>query len=184
MDRNAGCGLIIIGDKSAAAPSERETLIASLAWAIDLARNARRPLLPDHVSGLAAYDAWADSLEADAHYAAQDAQELRTRAMVHCDQCAMLYERHQAARYLHKMASLAPEAAEALHKAAALYDQAADQEPALWRWPHWMATEALRGIASAENRRSFAQAIRSARAAEAQAVALLEQALSVMRQNR
>jgi len=180
LDRGAWCGLILIGDKSTTMPSARETLVASLQWAINLERTAQHPTKLDHIGGLAAYDAWADALEVDADYPAQDAEILKTRAMVHCDQCAMLYERHQAAAYLRKMAPAAPEAAQTLQAAASFYDRAADQEPALWRWRNWMAPEALRGIADAANRRAFAQAIRAARAAEAHAVALLEQALDVI----
>jgi hypothetical protein len=181
MDKNAGKGLIVIGDGSSTAPSDRETLTASLQWAIDLERTAQRPMLPNHAAGLAAYDAWADGLQVDADYPAQDTQVLQMRAMVHCDQCAMLYERHQAASYLRKMAHVVPEATAALHTAAALYDQAADQEPMLWRWPNWMAPEALQGMADVNSRRIFARAIRAAQAAEAQAVGFLEQALSTMR---
>jgi hypothetical protein len=180
MDKSAGRGLIVIGDRSPSLPSDRETLIASLEWAIELARTAQRPMLPNHAAGLAAYDAWADGLGVDADYPAEAPQVLQTRAMVHCDQCAMLYERHQAAHYLRKMARVAPEAAKALQAAAALYDRAADQESALWHWSNWMAPEALTEIADADHRRTFAQAIRAARAAEAQAVALLEQALSAL----
>lgn len=182
MDRNAGKGLIVIGDKARAAPSDRETLARSLQWAIDLERTARRPTLPHHVGGLAAYEAWASGLEIDADYPARNTQVMQTRAMVHCDQCAMLYERHQAAAYLRKIARVAPKAAPSLQAAAAFYDQAADQEPAIWQWANWMAPEALQGLADAGNRRAFAQAIRTARAAEAQAVELLEQALHAMGQ--
>lgn len=184
MNKNAGRGLIIIGEKAPTAPLERETLVTSLQWAIDLERTTQRSMLPHHIGGLSAYDAWADALEVDTDYPAHDDQVLQVRAMVHCDQCTMLYERHQAANYLRKMARHAPAAAPSLHAAAALYDRAADQGCALWPWDNWMRPEALQGIAKPEHRHTFAQAIRMARAAEARAVDLLEQALRAMGQLR
>jgi len=58
---NMGC--VIIGDRNPwPGPSKREVLRSSLQWALDLTHTARRPERPDHLSGLAACDAWADAL--------------------------------------------------------------------------------------------------------------------------
>jgi hypothetical protein len=181
MDRNAGKGLIVIGDRSTARPSERDTLIASLEWAIDLERTAQRPGLPDHVAGLAAYDAWADALEVDADYPADDAELLGVRLMVYADQCTMLYERHSAARYLRRMAEVAPDAADYLNTAAALYEEAADRGDELWPWGNEMGRVAQQGLSDAQARREFAAHVRAAKAVEERGVARLERALATLR---
>jgi hypothetical protein len=175
---HAGLGVIVIGEKAAKRPSDRETLISSLKWAIDLARTPKRPGLPDHASGLAAYDAWADGLEVDADYPADDAKTMDTRGMVQCDQCAMLYERHSAAAFLRQMAMVAPEAADHLGNAAMLYDQTADCGARLWRWQNWNDPATHQGFAMPDVRREMARDVRSARDKEAQAVAELEKALA------
>ncbi len=140
MDRGGPNALIVVGDKNRwPGPSQREVLVSTLKWAIDLERTSRRPSLPDHVSGLAAYEAWARGLEVDADYPKGDPQVMGTRAMIHGDQCVMLEERHSAARFLRKMAEVAPEAAEPMQAAADLYDQAADEGKHVWPWGPDMA---------------------------------------------
>ncbi len=172
-------GLLVVGDKNRwPGPSKRDVMISSLRWAVDLARTAKRPGLPDHVSGLAAYQAWADALEVDADYPAGDAQTMTTRAMVHCDQAAMLYERHEAARFLRTMAEAVPEVADELNAAAALYDEVADT--GVWRWGAWQEPAAQQGLADPAVRREFAQSIRQAAAKEEEAVAELETALTAL----
>lgn len=174
-------GLIVVGEQSLPKPTDRETLTSSLEWAIDLAHRTKRPNLPDHICGLAAYDAWADSLEVDADYSADDAETMSTRAMVHCDQVVMLHERQRAAGYLRRMAALVPEVSETLTAAAALYQQVGQAAGSVWTWGHWMEPAALQGLADPHTRREFAAAIRNARKTEEQAVALLEQALATLR---
>jgi hypothetical protein len=177
MDRNAGKGLIVIGAKQLTRPGEREILASSLRWAIDLERAPQREGVPDHVAGLAAYDAWADSLEVDADYPADDPQVLAWRVMVYGDQLTMLEERHSAARYLRQVASVAPEVTGQLESAAALYDAAADEVGPMWPWGYSMGEDAQQGLADPEARHSFAARVRVAKDAETQAVAQLEQAL-------
>jgi len=174
-------GLIVVGEQSLPEPTDRETLTSSLEWAIDLAHRAKRPSLPDHICGLAAYDAWADSLEVDADYPADDAETMATRAMVHCDQVVMLHERQRAAEYLRRMAGLVPEVSEPLTAAAGLYEQVGQAAGLVWKWGNWMEPAALQGLADPQTRREFAAAVRGAREAEGQAVALLEQALATLR---
>ena len=187
MNRDAGKDLIVIGAKLPARPAARDVFVASLEWAIDLERIAYRPTLPDHVGGLAAYDAWADALEVDADYPPEDAEVLGTRVMVYGDQCTMLHERHSAAGYLRQMTAassssgIAPKVADHLNAAAALYDETADHVKKLWLWGYDMGPEAQQGLSQANARREFAAQVRAARAREAEAVSHLEQALNELR---
>lgn len=174
-------GLITIGEKLPARPPEREIFADTLAWAIDLARRERRPEQPEHVSGLAAYQAWAEGMEVDADYPRRDRETLATRVMVHGDQTVMLGERRHAAAYLRSMAPVAPEAAGALAAAAAMYDAVAAYEDRVWHWGASMGPEVGVALANSITRRQIAQAIRQAGAEEARAVAELERALALMR---
>jgi len=180
MDRNAGKGLIVIGAKLPARPDEREILVSTLRWAIDLERTAQREGLPEHVAGLAACDAWANALDVDADYPADDPQVLGTRVMIYGDQLCMLEERHSAAGYLRQMAATAPEAAEQLAAAAVLYDAVADQSADMWPWGYSMGEDAQQGLADPEARRAFAAKVRVAREKEGQATAYLERALAAL----
>ena len=174
-------GLILVGDKNRwPGPSKRAILISSLKWAVDLARTAKRPNLPNHVSGLAAYEAWAKGLEADADYPKGDTKVMDRRAIVHGDQCTMLGERHNAASYLHLMSGAAPEASEHLEAAAELYDEVAGLGSKVWLWGHSMGPEVARASAEPRTRREIAGHVRAAAAKEAEAVDKLEAALKVL----
>ena len=184
MDKNGDKGLIIVGDKLPTHPAPRDVLIRSLEWAITLERTAHWPTCPDHAAGLAAFDAWADALEVDADYPADNAEVLETRVMVHGDQSTILYERCSAARYLRKMAEVAPETAAPLTAAAALYDAASEPGAAkLWPWGYLDPSDpkAQQGIANPATRREMAGLIRASRAKEAEAVEHLEAALAILR---
>ena len=178
MDKSGGVGLLIIDDKQPARPTAREMLVASLQWALDLERTAHRPNLPDHLGGLAAYDAWADALEVDADYPRDDHRTMGVRVMVHGDQCVMLEERHEAARFLRRMKAVASQAAARLEDAAALYDQVGDRVTPLWPWPIDPCAGAMQALADARTRRQLAGHVRAAKAKEAQAVEHLERALA------
>ncbi|MBX3001683.1 MAG: hypothetical protein KF893_24380 [Caldilineaceae bacterium] len=180
MDKNAGKGLIVIDEKLPTRPPVREVLIKSLSWAIELARQPQRPGLPDHVSGLAAYDAWAAALEVDADYPPDDSKVLETRVMVHGDQATMLEERHAAARFLRQMADAAPEVADPLNRAADLYTEVANFVPKVWLWGASMGSDAQQGLIPAQTRRTFATYIRKAREREALAVDSLGEALAAL----
>ena len=93
MEKGAGKGLIIIGAKTPERLSERELLVSSLEWAIDLERTPKRARSPNHICGLAAYDGWADGLEVDADYPIDNDQVMETRSMVYGDQVTMVWER-------------------------------------------------------------------------------------------
>ncbi|MBN1935432.1 MAG: hypothetical protein JW934_12260 [Anaerolineae bacterium] len=180
MTASAGAGLLIVGDRLPARPAAHEVLVASLEWALDLARTAHRPDLPEHLSGLAAYDGWADALEIDADYPPEDCGTMGTRVEVHGDQCKMVVERHEAARFLRRMKGVAPQVAEHLESAAALYDQIGDLVAPLWPWPIDPGAGAMQALADARTRRELAGHVRAARAIEIQAVEHLEQALCVL----
>lgn len=173
-------GFILIGEKRAR-PPERETLLSTLAWAIDLARTPKRAHLPDHVSGLAAYEAWAAGVEVDADYPRDNAEVLGTRVMVHGDQTVMLCERANAAGYLRSMVEAAPEAAAELKAAAALYDEVVKLGPKVWPWGHDMGPATQQALADPKARREIAQATRQAGEIEALAVEHLEKALARMK---
>jgi hypothetical protein len=184
MDKNAGKGLILVGDRLPTRPAPRDVLVASLQWALDLERTAHWPAHPDHVAGLAAYDAWADALEVDADYPPDNAEVLEWRVMIHGDQSTMLYERCSAAGYLRKMAEVVTEAAGPLTAAAALYDAAsAPGADKLWPWGYLGPDDpkAQQGIANTATRREMAGYIREAQAKEAEAVEYLDAALAIIR---
>jgi hypothetical protein len=180
-----GVGLLIIGERQPTRPSDREVLVAALRWAIDLERTARRPNLPDHLAGLAAYDGWADALEVDADYPPDDPGTMGTRIMVYGDQCVMVKERHEAARFLRRFArqikTVAAPASDHLEAAAALYDRVGDRVTLLWPWPIDPGAGAMRALADAGKRRELAGHVRTARAIEMQAVEHLQQALNALR---
>ncbi|NLD44557.1 MAG: hypothetical protein GX657_13810 [Chloroflexi bacterium] len=175
-ESHGGIAALIIGEKGPR-PDARKVFLSSLEWAVDLARTPVRPGLGDHASGLAAYEAWAAGLEADADYPAGNAEVLATRTMVHGDQAVMLEERHNAAAYLRAGLALLPEAGEALAAAAAHYERAAGEMDAIWLWGADMGPRVGRALVSADTRRSIARHIRLARDAEATAVEHLERAL-------
>ena len=173
-------GLILIGDRLPARPPAREVLAASLEWALDLARTAHRPNLPEHLCGLAAYDAWADALEVDADYLPNNDGTMGTRIVIHGDQYVMIEERHEAARFLRRMKDVAPEAADHLEAAAALYNRIGDSVTLLWPWPIDPGAGAMQALADGRTRRALARHVRTARDKEAKAVEHLEAALTIL----
>lgn len=172
-------GLLVLGERlPEPRPSDRERLVDALRWAIDLERTVERPNLDGYLCGLAAYDAWAAALEVDADYPADDPATMETRCMVHCDQCVMLHERHDAARFLRRMAERVPEVAGELTAAADLYDQTARCGEGLWRWQNSEDRATQVEFAERDSRLAMAAKIRAARALEEQAVEHLEAALA------
>jgi len=141
------------------------------------------PEVPNHSSGLAAYDGWANGLEIDADYPAGDPNVMLTRLMVHGDQCVMLMDRRSAAKYLRDMMKLAPEAADELRAAADLYDAAAAEGDRLWPWKScdYNDPELHKAMAQPELRKEMARHVRTAREKEMEAVGHLEKALAVLK---
>jgi hypothetical protein len=174
-------GLLVIDERLPLRPSERATLADSLRWAIELERTQRWPNLPDHVGGLAAYDAWAAALEVDADYPPNDDKVMSTRCMIYGDQVTMLEERKSAARYLRQMSAVAPESAAALNAAADAYQAAGEHVALLWPWGYASNDESRVGLENPVTRRELAKLVRSAGAKEADGVKQLEVALAEMR---
>jgi hypothetical protein len=106
------------------------------------------------------------------------------RAMVYGDQCVMVEERHEAARFLRRLGrqirATAPAAAAHLEDAAALYDSVGDRFTPLWPWPIDPGAGAMRALADARKRRTLAGHVRAARAKETRAVEHLERALAAL----
>lgn len=181
MDSLPWQGLIVIDERLPERPSQRATLARTLEWAIELARTRRWPQWPDHVAGLAAYDAWADALEIDADYPPEDDKIMGVRCMVYGDQCTMLEERKAAARFLRQIVTAAPESAGALEAAAAAYQAAGEFVSKLWPWGFTGPMDARAGLADPRTRRELAGHVRAAKAKEVEGVAHLEVALSTIR---
>jgi hypothetical protein len=180
MNKSGGVALLIVGERQKARPSERQVLSDTLRWALELERTTRWPDLPGRVCGLAAYDGWADGLEVDADYPADDGETMGWRVTIHGDQCLMLDDRREAARYLRRMQVAAPEASRYLEAAAECYDQVGGLVGPLWPWPIDPSAGAMRAMADPRARRELAEHVRAAKAKESRAVESLERALEVL----
>jgi hypothetical protein len=184
MDKRGGVALLIIGDRRPARPTDREVLVASLEWALDLERTVHRVNLPDHLGGLGAYNGWADALAVDADYPPRKPVTMGIRVTVYGDQCVMLEERHEAARFLRRMKAFAPQVAVHMEAAAILYDEVGDLVTPLWPWPIDPGAGALQALADARTRSELARQVRIAGAKEGTAVEHLERALAELRSGR
>ena len=108
-----------------------------------------------------------------------DLAVLAERKMVHYDAMCMVSERGHAAAFLRQIAGRIPAAADALRAAAACYER----ETALLGDMHRAtggfmdAEERSRALIAPRARRAIGKAILSAREADAEAAAYLEQAL-------
>lgn len=177
-DNHAGFAALVVGERGPR-PDAREVLASALEWAVRLERTPLWEGIPEHVCGLAAYEAWADGLAIAADYPPGDAQVLGLRQMVHADQTTMLVERRDAARFLRRMADAAPEAGASLCAAADAYEEVANQAPGVWLWG-WgfdIGPEVGRDLAKPGVREGIAKHVRKAQEAEERAVEHLEQAL-------
>jgi hypothetical protein len=178
MDYKPWMGLVVIDEQLPARPTDRETLVASLQWALELEQTERWPHLPNHICGLAASDAWADALEVDADYPPANDEVMATRCMVYGDQVTMIEERNNAANFLRQMSHAAPEATDVLNAAADAYQAVGGYGRTLWPWGFTSHMDARAGLADPSKRRELAAHIRAARAKEAEAIALLEKAVA------
>jgi hypothetical protein len=77
--------LIVIDGRKPTAPTDEMVLVSSLEWALDLERTSNRPEIPDHACGLAAFDAWASSLEVDSDYPPDNSAVMEFRVMMYSD---------------------------------------------------------------------------------------------------
>jgi len=164
------CGLSAASPACCAAEAARA--------ANNAAHTSRRPEKPDHVAGLAAYDAWADGLLIDADFPPDDRETLDIRTMVYGDQVCMVHDRAFGAQFLADCVPVAPEAAEPL-KAAALTLARVPATPDLYPWQAMPQSELVRlSLASREVREDLVTRIRAARDCEAQALDHMAAALA------
>lgn len=177
IDTHGPRALIVLGEKSATRPTQRETWLQAIRWALDLESTPVRPEIPEHTCGLAAYEAWASALEIDADYPADDPQVQEMRAMVYGDQCTMVEERHNAAGFLRQMARSVPEVSASLNQAAGLYDQVGNLIQQVWPWPPTHHAGVMKLLVDGATRRRMAAVVRQAQKVESEAVENLKQAL-------
>ncbi len=179
--------LMVIGDKTAE-PSPPQVLQDTLEWAIKLARlpeferytasgaKVERPLL----SGLAAYDEFAEALERDEDFPADDREVLAFRLMPVFNDGIYLMDckRNAAARFLKDVADWALAGTDELWEAADAYTQEAEVwHEAVLMAPHtWAAEENPWKMADPALRRELARLVREAKVHEERAVEHLEQA--------
>jgi hypothetical protein len=182
--------LILIGDKKAP-PSRRQVLRDSLEWAVKLARAPEfpdlfvgaaeaRPDRPRIKSGLAAYDAFAEGLERDADFPADNLEVLTSRLIPIANDGIYLMgcKRNAAARFLRSMAEDGFPGSEELKKAADAYDaEVKVWQKAMTMVPWVQSSEAdRRRIADPKLRRELAALVREAKAHDERAVQCLERA--------
>jgi hypothetical protein len=182
IDTHGPRALIVLGEKCAPRPTQRETWAQAIRWALDLESASVRPEIPDHVCGLAAYEAWASALEIDADYPADDPQVQETHAMVYGDQSTMVEERHHAASFLRQIAQGVPEAAASLNSAAGLYDRVGDLIQQVWPWQHTHHAGVMKLLVDRTTRCRLAGVVRQAHQLESEAVEYLKQALGDLNQ--
>lgn len=170
-------GMFILGDKHAA-PSQRQILISTLEYAIELSQMTAPPWLPgDHSAGLSAYDAWAAALEADSDYPATDQAAMDARILVQSNEVTMTEERASAATYLRAAISVGSEAQDDLLAAADLYDQVAAESKNLYTGDRSRGSAIRAALSDPKIRRQYAAHVRVAKEKEAQALTHLQSAL-------
>ena len=175
-------GMILLGDKTEALP-RAQTIRKSLEHAIELAQIAERN---GRATGIAAYAAWAASLERAADFPPDDLETLTFRCMAstvdgfgyHAD------VRQTASRFLASLVDEVGDAGEDLQAAAKLYEE---EGQLLWqgfkRAPTHKSSEQERlQIADRQLRLELAALIREAGEKDRQAIEYLESALCKMKQ--
>lgn len=180
-------GLILIGEKKPK-PSRRQVLQDTLEWAVKLARVPEfktwviRGAYPTRVrSGLAAYNAFAEALEHDEDFPADNLDVLTFRCIPIANDGIFLMEckRGVAARFLKNMAEERFPGAEELQEAADAYTQEAQTwHQAAGKTP-WSGApeEERRKIADPALRRELSRLVREAKMFEERAVEHVEKAL-------
>lgn len=165
-------GIVVIGGRIGP-PEPRESLVGTLDWAIEVARSPRHLAWPDHVAGLAAYDAWVDALGAQVHDGAEHAL-LDERLRVFRAHVRMLRDRASAAAHLRSAARTVSDVSTELDRAAELFGEVA---LAGERLSFATAESARKAVADPRRRRQLAATVRMAARKETTAIDLLETAL-------
>jgi hypothetical protein len=154
----------------------------SLRWAIKLARTA--DLVDQRVSGLAGYDAWADSLERDEDFPAGNLEALTFRCLVNASVTlsGLVDARRSAAAYLRMMADVEPSVREPLLHSAEQYERelgvlrSAIEIAPFCHGPNGTEQRRLE-MADPALRRRLSKLIREAKAVDEAAVRSLERAV-------
>ena len=180
-------GLILVGDK-VETPAPTEALRDSLAWAIELARVAERPLhyggdeSPFCYSGLAAYDQMAAAILRDEDLP-PDLERLTFNLCPLANDGAWLMsgKRTAAAAFLDSMLPQAGAAKAALEQAAALYREQAAVWGKAGHLVGWTGASDEQKLALVDRglREQFAALVRQAQELEEKAVAHLEEAVAL-----
>jgi len=169
--------LIIIGEKQERLPMT-EIFRKILKTGVHVART---PEVDGRQGGLAAYVAWADQLLRDEDFSTDDLASLRERHMIHDDAVGMVAEaRWYASVFLPQIARHEPAMAEKLLAAASCYAAEHDLMWKVWRLVGGIGRDEAKAKKFAETaiRRMIAEVILQARDRDAEAVELIEEALS------
>ncbi len=166
-------GVIVVGDREGDVPV-REASRDALRWAVEL---ANRPTVHGRHAGLAAFQAYADTLRDDGRFPAAGPPVSEDCAFAIGD-ALQVHRRRHAADFVSQMAADEPDAADDLLAAAESYRAVADTMEQLWGV---MGGEEQRlKLADPQVRGRMADLVLRARDHEAAAVALIEKALAVI----
>ena len=170
---------VLVGEKREPLPLA-DAYRKALQWAVE---GARSPTVGEYVSGLAAFDAWADALGRDEELQLGDIDVLRSRYMAHFLQGLVIAEgRAFGGEIVERTAACWPDAAEELHLAADHHHLMHDLMWRLWQTTGGMdLTDAtLLRFSDREVRRHLQSIVSSARDQDAAAIAHIGRALLTM----
>jgi hypothetical protein len=178
-------GLVLVRDKPGE-PTQRDVLKGALDWAIDLARIPSRGVLPGEagaprrllLSGLAAYDAFAEALERDEDFPADNLEVLTSRLIPIANDGVFIMgcKRGAAGRFLTQAADWDVPAADELLQAADAYQAQAGVWKQAGAGLPWSGApeDQRRRMADPTYRRTLARLVREAKAHEERAIGHLE----------
>lgn len=168
-------GMAVIGERRPI-PPRPETNRAALQWAVEVTRT---PEVQGYAAGLAAYDAWAETLLRDEEFAADDV-EVSRRFMVHHDAAGHIAEgRHYGNLFLRRVAAEEPAMAADLEAAARCYSDEHDLMYGVWAFTGLfdLSDENKLKLKNQFLRHRMVPLIRMAREKDEQAVEHIERAL-------
>ena len=170
-------GLILVGGKQEAA-ARKEIHRRALEWALKVVRT---PEVHGRCGGLAAYEAWAQDMQRDEDFPADDLGVLYERHMCHNDAISMMAEgRWYASVYLAQIAHDEPGMAADLLAAASCYAVEHDIAWKIWGLVGGLGweEEKVRKLAEPGVRRGISKLILQAREKDAEAADYIERALA------
>jgi hypothetical protein len=170
-------GLILFGDKQDV-PDLTTTFRTTLQWALQVTRT---PQVRGRPSGFAAYTAWAEQIQHNDEFPADDMAVLRERHMVHSDAIGTIAEgRWYGAVWLRNMAELFPKIADDLRAAAACFEMEHDLMWAIWEFGggNGYSDDQVRAVADPTRRQRMVPMIKLAQEKDEQAAVHMERALA------